>query len=274
MARQHITNPYDPAELREGVLELRREGWKVKFVYDSKTSQPGVVNGSLQRFRANKGHVNLRGGDGYHNIGDWDTGIRIAGWIFKIFVRNENGGYVLKHALPSYDEAVVKANEEVAQEAPVIPTWDRKDLPEPFPLPDRTGYPMTKGETYMHDEKYRRIKCECVKFECLTTLVSSLGIVSISPDCKVTMDAAAVPGNRAWFLLQCSGTTGKLLLVTDGEYFYPISKRGKKYKISLTLETKRANFGNLTYRDSDRLRAAVEVFANTIAEQHSAHGQG
>ena len=267
MARKNVANKYDAGLLRDRLLALRPDGWKVRLVYNKMLDGQ---NDEVFRFRANKKHVNLRGEEGHHNIGGWETGTTVSGWIFKIFVRNENGGYVLKHTIQDFDEALAKANEEVAQEAPIIPTWDRKDLPEPFPLPDRVGYLYTKGETYAYDDNCRkRTRHDCVKFECLTTTISSLGIVSISPNCKVNTDAASVPGNRAWFLLSCNGTAGKILLVTDGEDFYPVSMRGRKYKISLTLETKRANYANLTYRDSDRLRAAVKVFANILAEQHS-----
>jgi len=266
--RSTVSNHIDEQKIRNQMLELRRSGWKVKFVCD----QSGLGDKTLMRFRANRNHINLRGSKHIGKyIGDWKTGFMLTGWVFEIYIRNANGGYNKKSTVIDLADAIKEAVKLSNGEPPEIPVWHKAKMPDAFPLSEKSNVYYTSR--VRHEEF-------SVIIETLVYAVHCMGIVSIADDCTVSMDATMVPDNKAWVLLECSGTEGRFLIISDGDYFYPVKRmRGSghneggkhvyNYKLSLDLTVNNANLRNLNRSDSMAIRLAIKKFMNWYAEEMS-----
>jgi len=217
--------------IRDRVLAMKRDGWKIKFVHKE---------GAFIAFRANKKHVNLRSR-------------RTSGWLFEIWVRNANGGYDKLHRMTELELAIAKAMDIAKGKEPAIPVWDRDKLPDAYPLPSTNIIRYTKIS-------------RTIAFETIINYIIYRGIVSINKNCTISDEAAAIPGNKVWFFLDCSGTRGGFTIITDGEKFYPLRKiRGEsKHKISLDLNVGSVDLEHMTGQDTEKIVTAVKLFANDI----------
>ena len=258
MASTTIANSIPSDQVQMAIRALRHEGWDTVVYWDGKGTRR-----KINECRANRGHVNLRGCDKNRYAHDLRT--VVDGWLFEIYVRNGNGGYNRRHSILKLEEAVAKAKEIfVAEEAPTLPTWKREDLPQPFKLPEnnapiepRIGR-VREGELYRSKKKYLSATVE--------TLISGItceGVVAIAGDCTVSLEAAVRPGTKAWFRLECSGTEGRIPLISDGESYYPLRKMGQREKLSLDVGPLR----NLTGRGAAAIRAVLHLYADQYIKQ-------
>lgn len=271
MAQKNIKNFVDSQVVYQTTLALRREGWETKCFWRQESKNVRV----MEDFRANKKHVNLRGANRReHYIGHrWDGSPEINGWIFDIYIRNANGGYNRIHRMLNFDDAVAKAKEIAAQEEPQIPTWKRDDLPQPFPLPfDDTSVFVGKTERRKDYRGYgphnKKIEYLCITIETLVHSVDCMGVVAIAGDCTVTLDAAVVPGNKAWFLLECYGTEGRFTIISDGDNYYPIRRMPDGgIKLSLDRKVRGVDISRMTGRDAQNIRIALKHYSDWYAKQ-------
>lgn len=259
-------NQIDEQYIKDQLLAMRRNGWKVKFEYDDVNN----LETKLVNFRANKKHVNLRGKNSPHHWkSDRDYSIgAIDGWIFSIYTRNMNGGYGRIGEFLPLDDAIAAADKYASEAEPEIPTWKRSDLPEAFALPEEESFKFEVQD----GPYYRRYDIIEVQFERLIYTIRCLGVVSIGGDCTVSIDASMTPGAKAWFLMECYGTRGKFLIISDGDMFYPIKKisMGRnvhRYKISLDAKIYRADLRSMGITDTKCIRTAAITFASAYAEQ-------
>jgi len=257
MASTNVKNSIPSQHIYDTIRALRREGWDTTVYWDGIGARRKV-----HECRANRKHVNIRGYDRDQYIHDLRT--VVDGWVFEIYVRNGNGGYNRQHSILKLEEAITKAKEILATEAPAIPTWKRADLPEPFKLPDNTTPALPRIVRVHEAEVYRRNK----KFMNATveTLISGItcqGVVAIAGDCTVSLDAATSPGNKAWFQLECTGTEGRFLIISDGEFYYPMRKVAQREKLSLD----RGMLERLDGRDAAAIKAVLHLYSDQYSKQ-------
>jgi hypothetical protein len=218
----------------------------------------------LASFKCNFKHVNLRGKNARQKLGRQ----RIEGWLwlFEIYVRNANGGYIRTRQLLEFEEAIGIAKKIAASEAPPLPSRDREGLSSPF-IFENLCDPLIRWSEWTSEQK----RIFRLRFSVLVLDVEVLGVVSIASNCVVSPDAALVPGNTAWFLMECRGTRGTFHIVTDGVQFYPVKRipQGRrKYTYKISCELRRSDtidLNQLVPVDAQRIQIAAREYANWYA---------
>lgn len=226
------------------VLKLRQGGWSVKKRYEKVAYGIPMVESML----ANLEHVNFRA--------KYKYGI----WTYSVYTRNANGGYNKQLQTSKVDHALEVAAEFLQQEGPPVPVWDRNEIPPPFTIDEDN---MTVVVDYKTKRKNIHIKTHNMLAE-----ARCHGLVAITPDCYVNQEAVLSPGNKAWFLLLCSGNCGRFWIVSDGDHFYPVNKVNGKFKISLNLKHQNLDLSELNNRDHFNLRCIVKYCAQVWARDH------
>lgn len=240
-------------DVYERLRALRKSGWTVKFERDEKTKK-------LVSIKVNKNHVNLR----------VEQTISNGCWHYSIYTRNQNGGYVrrrdLRDRCQDLESAIAVAQEIAAQDAPPIPVWDKDALPEPLTINCDLVY---HESGVRQDYKNHNKPMVSTTIQTLITHITILGVVGLEKDCTITEDAAIVPGNRTWFLADCTGTSGRFRLVTDGTRYYPVRRKSAtKEKIILDPRIGNIDLSQLNMRDQLNLELAIKNYVNWYTKQH------
>ena len=231
-------------------IQLRKEGWNVKYERDK---------GRLTKVLANKDYVNMRG--------HWSNYPSPGTWVFEFFVRNKNGGYASYRDGNAYntnhfsiEQIISKAKELFANGGPDIPEWDRDKLPEPFSFSDMVYYKIRKFGYVAPGERKHQNKTG-LSIECLVQNITIVGIVAINKDCTITEEAAIVPNNTAWFMLECAGTCGRFTILSNGDQFYPVRiTAARQYKVSLDTHLDRIDTAKLNVRDQLNIKFAIKEY--------------
>ena len=267
-------NKIDDTIIKDNLSGLKAKGWKVKFTYQPKDpSSLGTCRRTLWKFTANYKHVNMRGqfsATGSHVGRRWNDP-RIVGWLFSIYVRNLNGGYTREKVMTDMLDVIVSAEQFASEPEPEIPTWDRRDLSDAFKLePPEVGkiYYGTEVSTRYSRSGEARPKVVVARFQSLIYRIICQGIVSISSDCTVNGESAMTPGNDAWVLLECTGTEGNFIIITDGDRFYPVRKLSNKLKISMDLKVKNINLAKLQRTDIGTIKIATREYLKWYAAEY------
>lgn len=130
---------------------------------------------------------------------------------------------------------------------PVLITKDT--LPEPTIIPDHS--PLTI-DNICNGEKIVRA---------LTRLrsVTPLGVVGLETDGTISKREASTPHEEVWFhlrLISCDGR--EHIIITDGEKYYPIKRRGKP-KVTYTVHQ---DLALLTTLDREMIHKAIDLIFN------------
>ena len=134
-------------------------------------------------------------------------------------------------------------------------------MPEPFEFEPCSTVFYTHGKSYHAHPAVDSPATMVYRFEVLIFRIHCLGVVGIDGSCYVNTDASLTPNNRAWFLLECSGTNGNFLIVTDGDKFFPVRRMpGDKLKVSMDLRLRNVDLSRMSDVDILFIKTALEEY--------------
>lgn len=203
-------------------------------------------------FSARKGHVSIRG-----NSNCWNDNVR-----YRLFSRNENGGYCIRDYSDSADELMAQADAILKDEhAPPMPKFKPDELPKPFDFINKVTY-TTAETSYVANLSGGYVNGISALREPLVTKAVVVGIASFDDSLYVSESNALDPNKDAWFAISCQGMQGSFFIISDGEKWYPIRKAsgGSKYRVCLSSKIGRRDIAEMNQDDAVIVKAAIDEF--------------